>query len=223
MALTVVTWWWGNKYDEKYVRRLRDGFARNLSEPHRFLVVTDNKIEGIETTLIKDPGLTKHKGCLVRLRMFDDVWQRDIGIAKDDRIVVVDLDVVVTGSLDILFNKASPFNILKGANASNPCPYNGSMWMLRGGYAPQVWDEFTLERLGKIPRHEFPDDQGWMHHLLPNEDGWEVGLRSGIYAFHKPGWPGGDELPDGARLIVFPGKRDPSQFEHLSWVTDHWR
>lgn len=220
--LHVLTWWWGDKYPEHYVRRLRRGFAKYLSEPHRFVVVTDAALDGIETTIIKDPGLLQYPGCLARLRMFDEVWQRDIGIIPGDRAVVADLDAIVTGPLDPLFLRPEPFLILQDANVSNPCPYNGSLWMLRGGYRPDVWDDFTLRRLAEIPHHEFPDDQGWVAHMMPGEAGWKAGAQSGVYAFHKRGWESGDALPNGARMVVFPGRRDPAQFTHLPWVQEHW-
>lgn len=218
MALLITTWLWGNKYGPEYVQRLKAGVQRHLTQPHRFLCITDQEIEGVETTPIKDPGLTKHKGCIVRLRTFDEVWQRDIGATG--RIVCIDLDAIVTGPLDPLFDRPEPFVILQGVNLSNPCPFNGSLWMLRAGYRPDVWDDFTLAKLDKIERHEFPDDQGWLWHMIPEAAGWRSA--DGVYAFHKGGWRGGDNPPSNARLVAFPGRRDPAQFTHLKWVREHW-
>ena len=220
--LTIVTWLWGDKYGAEDVKRLQRGIARNLKDEHRFLCVTDDPIDGVETTIIKDPGLTKHKGCIARLRLFDEVWQRDIGCKDGDRIVNIDLDVVVTGDLAPLFCRADSFTILTGANAANPCPYNGSVWMLRAGAHVDVWEDFTLNALSMIPAHEFPDDQGWMAARLPGVVGWKVGSPSGIYAFQKPAWPKGDALPKDARLVVFPGWRSPEKFKHLDWIKEHW-
>lgn len=218
-GLTVLTWLWGAKYSPDYVKRLQAGVARHLRQPYRFLCVTDEAIEGVETTPIKDPGLTRHPGCIARLRLFDDVWQRDIGATG--RIVCIDLDAIVTGPLDQLFDRPEPFVILQGVNLSNPCPFNGSLWMLRAGYRPDVWDDFTLAELDKIERHEFPDDQGWLWHMIPEAAGWRSS--AGVYAFHKGGWPGGDDLPNGACFVAFPGRRDPAQYGHLKWVKEHWR
>ena len=30
-------------------------------------------------------------------------------------------------------------------------------------------------------------------------------------------------VPEGARIVAFPGHRDPSKYQHLSWVRDNWR
>jgi len=139
-----------------------------------------------------------------------------------DRIVCMDLDLIITGSLDPLFDRPEPFVILQGANSVNPCPYNGSMWMVKAEYRPDVWSDFTLDAATAVPWYAFPDDQSWFAHKLPNAAGWRAGPQSGAYAFKKPGWPKGDGLPADARLVAFPGFRDPSQFTHLPWVRDHW-
>lgn len=212
--LVIGTWLWGRKYSTLYVDRLRAGFKRHLTPPYRFEVFSPTP---------EDWHLTKIKGCFVRLRMFDPAWQKANGINPGDRIVCCDLDCVITGQLDPLFYRPEPFLILQGANAANPCPYNGSLWMLRAGYRPDVWTGFSLEAASQIPQYEFPDDQGWFAHKLPNEMGWKVGSPSGVYAFKKPGWPKGDDLPADARMVVFPGWRDPSKFTHLPWIKKHWK
>jgi hypothetical protein len=171
--------------------------------------------------LIRDLELTKIKGCFARLRIFDrefQEWHFNIG----DRIVCLDLDSVITGSIDYLFNTSADFLILQGANAANPCPYNGSVWMVRAGWRHDVWEDFSIEAASRVPFYEFPDDQGWFAHKLPGAPGWKVG-ESGIYAFRKPAWPKGDALPSNARIVCFPGNRDPSQFVSLPWVKEHWQ
>lgn len=214
MSLTICAWLWGNKYGPEYIARLGAGIHRHLRADHRFIVVRPE---------LSDYHLTEIPGCFARLRMFDPAWQRAHGIGTGDRLVCVDLDVIVTGELDPLFDRPEPFVILQGANAANPCPYNGSLIMLRGHAHPEVWGDFSLERANWIPKYEFPDDQGWLAVKVPGAAGWKAGTESGVYAFKKPGWPKGDDLPADARLVAFPGKRDPSQVTHLPWVKEHWR
>lgn len=226
MALVITTWWWGNKYGQNYVDRLKAGVTRHLTEPHRFMCLTDQVAaqtkDGIDYRPIEDKELLPVKGCFARLRTFDPYWQFIRDITKGDRIVCLDLDLIVTGPLDHLFYRPEPFCILQGANAANPCPFNGSVWMLRAGYRPDVWSEFSLEAAAKTKHFEFPDDQGWFWDRIPDAAGWQAGTRSGIYAYQKPGWPKGDALPHDAKIVCFPGKRDPSQFTHLPWVKEHW-
>jgi hypothetical protein len=211
--LVIVTWLWGDKYSQVDVQKLRNGVRRNLNEPYRLIVAHPRP---------EDKYLTDIPGCFCRLRMFSRDWQKENAIDYGDRIVCMDLDSVVTGNLDPLFLSPSSFMILQGANAANPCPFNGSLMMIRAGWHEEVWKDFSLEKAKEVPYYEFPDDQGWLHHALPNAAGWKVGLQSGVYAFQKPGWPKGEELPKDARLVVFPGWRSPEKFKHLPWVEEHW-
>lgn len=224
--LTIVTWLWGDKYSGDDVRKLRAGFRRHLETPNRFVCVTD-RAETFDPDIMTAPiwsgdiHLTKIKGCFARLRMFDPEWQEAIAPGCD-RIVCCDLDAIVTGPLDPLFDRPEPFVILGGANAVNPCPYNGSLMMLRPGHHANVSRDFTLAAAERVPKHEFPDDQGWLWHMIPNAATWRAGPESGVYAFLKPGWPKGSELPADARMVVFPGWRSPEKFKHLPWVQQHW-
>ena len=214
MALIVGAWLWGKKYHRGYVERLQRGLNRNLARTFRFMV--------FETTPADD-GL--RAGCLCRLRMFSPEWQRRHGIEQGDRLVCLDLDLVITGPVGPVFDRDESFVILQGANSANPCPFNGSVMMLRAGAHREVWDSFSIEKAREVPYYEFPDDQGWLWHMLPQAAGWSVGAASGIFAFRKPGWPKGDDanLPPDARIVSFPGARDPSQFMYLPWVREHWR
>lgn len=212
--LTVCTWTWGDKYKNGYVEKLQAGLARHMKQEYQFRVFSP---------LPEDMYLTEIPGCFARLRMFDPVWQERQGLKAGDQLVCLDLDNVITRSLGTLFVRSEPFIILQQANTSNPCPFNGSVMMLRAGAHPEVWTDFSVEAASRVPFYEFPDDQGWLHHKVPKAPGWWAGRHWGIYAFQKQGWPGGVALPHDARMVCFFGRRDPSQYMHVSWVKDHWR
>lgn len=209
--LTVCTWKWGDKYSDEYVTKLAAGVRRHLRQPHHFIVVSPAP---------RDKDLVG-RGCCCRLRMFDPKWQAAHGI--DDRLVCLDLDLIITGELDVLFNRPESFMVLGGANAVNPNPFNCSVMMLRAGYHEDVWTDFSLEAVHKVPWFVFPDDQSWIWHKMPRAITWQCGPRSGIWSFQKRGWPKDNKLPEGARIVAFPGSRDPKQFEHLDWVKEHWQ
>lgn len=227
MALKICTWLWGDKYDVDYVNRLAEGVRRHLTIGHHFICFVDRprrlpkEIIQIEIPYLH---LTEIKGCFTRLCLFDPTFQSKIGMLQGDKIACIDLDVIITGNLDTIFSRKEPFVILQGANSDNPCPYNGSVWMLEKDYRPDVWEDFSIEAASQIPFYSFPDDQGWFAHKMPNAAGWKVGAESGIYALGKPGWlPNSmNDLPKGAKIVAFPGWRDPKKFMHLTWVKENW-
>lgn len=210
--LNILTFRWGKKYPDFYVDRLRSGLQRHIKQEFRFEAVKPEP---------DDEYLTRIPGCFCRLRLFDPKWQEKNGLTG--RIVCIDLDVVITGDMDPLFDRPEPFVILAGANANNPCPINGSIWMLRAGYRPDVRSDFTIARSYQVKYDSFPDDQAWFAAKIPDYASWECGPKSGIYAFQKPGWPPGDTLPKDARMVAFPGWRDPSKFPHVNWIREKWQ
>jgi len=225
MAIDVITWMWGDKYGMRDIVRLFKAVKKNLRAEHRFHVFSEPDFPhledgyGIKAHPIEDPSLIG-RNCFCRLRMFDPRWQQRNDLRGT--IVSLDLDVVITGTLDPLFETSKTFMILRGANAANPCPYNASVMLLKAGHHAKVWTEFSIEKANAVPFYEFPDDQGWIWHMLPKAHGWPVG-KSGIYAFQKPGWPkGNDALPVNARLVTFIGARKPEQFTALPWVQKFW-
>src|SRR5262249_530839 len=147
-------------------------------QPFRFLLMTERErsvslSEGIERHAIKDSELTKIPGCFARLRMFERGWQMNRRLLGS--IVCLDLDVVITGSLDKLFDRKESLVILEGANSVNACPFNNSVFMFQAGSHHDLWSKFSLEAVQHIKQHKFPDDQGWFWHMVPNAATWKVG------------------------------------------------
>lgn len=225
MTLTVVTFLWGSKYSASYVDRLGEGLRRHMDAPYRFVVVTDYPRQFGRSVAyqekLRNPELTKVQGCFARLRLFDPIWQRELMLLTGDRILVLDLDLIITGKLAPLVQRPEPFVILQGVNnPKHPCPYTGSIWLTTAGYRPDVWSTFSLAEAQKLPRYAFPDDQGWLHAKIPDAAAYTD--KDGCYAFSKGPWQTGHGLPDNARIVAFPGSRDPAMFVHLPWVRLYW-
>ena len=193
--ITVCTWFWGDKYSRDYVTKLKNGVDRHLKQPHQFICF--------------EPDGDETRGCLCRIRMFDPEWQEGRGFG---RLVCIDLDSIIVGPLDPLFDRPEPFVIAAGLNMRNLCPFNCSLMMLRMGAHPEVWTDL---------KDWAGDDQEWLAHKLPNAATWT--FRDGIYGYAKPGWRSrGAGYPDDARIVTFAGASDPSQFISLNWVRENW-
>lgn len=231
--LTVCTWLWGRKYDWVYVKKLAAGVRRHLHVDYRFVCITDLTCEHIklnpefsgipihEMWPIPDKDLLSvDDGCYARLRMFDPGWRAERNIQT---LVCLDLDAVIVGNITSLFARHDKFKILHGGHF-NPCPFNGSVMMLVPGMSGFIWNDFTVEEAQRVARADGEyrgTDQTWIAHKAPFADGWT--WQDGIYAFQKPGWPKDSlDLPPPARIVVFPGKNDPSKLGHLPWIQRHW-
>lgn len=225
--LHIVTWLWGTKWPAEYAQKLFSSITRNLEQPHQLVLMSDvmerNGADAVHLINEADNQYLDKLGCLVRMRMFDKGWQERIGAHPGDRIVNIDIDCVITGSIDHLFAGDDEFRIMQGYNSTNPCPFNGSLWMFRAGERHDVWEDFSLEAHKKfnVPIHAIADDQGWLHHKFPNAKSYTP--KDGVYCFHKKTWPpGSTELPKGACLVAFPG-RSPESFQHFGWIKENWK
>lgn len=225
--LFVCAWLWGDKWSGPYAANLFNGLRRHIKQDYRSVLITDqDRNPGVDILCpieAADKLLLDKRGCLVRMRMFDATWQKRIGAKAGDRIVNIDIDAVVTGELDGLFDRRDAFTIMQGFNQTNPCPFNGSLWMFRAGERHDVFEDFSFEAYAerKVPFHAIPDDQGWLHHKFPSAGAWTH--KDGVYAFKKVNWPGdGHRLPGNARVVAFPG-RDPRDYRWLGWVREHWQ
>lgn len=101
-SVSVVTLKWGTLYGPEYANRLYAAVKRNLSVPHQFICFTDNP-EGL------DPGIKAFPIPDVPMPDYhlNSGWRKICLFRKDLPIsgvcLFMDLDLVVTGPLDVFF------------------------------------------------------------------------------------------------------------------------
>jgi len=250
VTLSVVTFKWKPRagyrsvYGPAQVNTLRRMVARNYAQPHRFICVTDDP-KGIDPEVeivplwddhasVPNPSFRTGPSCYRRLKVFS----RDMGAVLGERFVCMDLDVVITGDLTPLLDRPEPFVAWRNPNPK--WPLNGSMFMLKAGTRPRVWDSFDPK---SSPRRShaagcFGSDQGWMSYVLGSgESTW--GPEDGVYSFQdeivrrrsgltkglpprRPPYP----MPANARVVVFHGAVDPwmpAALKMAPWIEEHYR
>ena len=232
--LTILTWLWRQEggrasYLAEHVNVWADMVSRHLRRPHRIACVTDTP-EGIDGSveIIAPPGEFEGvsipswgKGkpqCFRRLVMFAP----DAADLFGPRFVSMDLDCVIGGPLDPLFDRPEDFVIFNGTAPGRP--YNGSMMLIRAGSRPQVYTRFTPEGATAAGRRFAGSDQAWLSHCLgPGEATW--GPRDGVHFWRRFGarFPASDP---NVRLLFFPGQPKPWEVVadgSSSWVAQHYR
>jgi hypothetical protein len=214
VALFISTWLWGTKWPPVYAERLFAGIKRNLREDYRSVLITDQPGDGGADLVCRIGDLERpylnRLGCLARIGMFDRLWQKRLRMKPGDRVVCIDIDAVITGNLDPLFQeRGDSFRIMQGFNSTNPCPFNGSLWMFRAGERHDVWDDFgpDAHRKFNVP----------IHAIAPQV--------SRCCVLHASGRRLQEEdrqaAPDGARIVAFPG-RNPNDHADREWIKDNW-
>lgn len=235
MTPNVVCWLWEtpgyrSQFTAEHVNTARRMVARHFSTPHRFICVTDRP-EGLDPGIdvvpawndhahVPSPNGRQNPSCYRRLRAFAP----DIAATFGERFVSIDIDVIITGDLNPLWNRPEDFVIW---GDTNPLTfYNGSMFLLTAGARPQVWCDFdpqTSPDKAYDAKH-FGSDQGWISYRLgPNEATWK--REDGVYSFRNDFLlPKQWQLPGDARAVFFHGKHDPwSEIpQRIPWVRREW-
>ena len=216
-------------FDERHVITLRNMVARHLKLPHEFVCVTDREFiaDGIRCVPLDDrshvPGTCGRKLT---------VWAPDAATRIGKRILALDLDMVIVDDITPLIDRPEPNVMFRNPNYTDGgrrAFYQGSIQLLNAGSQPHVWERFFGRDATAVINQRFGGfEQAWLSEMLP----WDLPFWSnqdGIYGAGRIGdWSTTnvvDELPEGARIVVFPGNREPSQ-EHVrekfAWVEEHY-
>lgn len=205
--LTVWTMWTGDAYDLYYVRRLRGEVKRYLQQPHKFVCITDKDIRVPFGYTMKPP--TTYPGWWGKIGLFKE------GVAAD-RNLWLDLDVIITGSLDELVDKychtclSMPLNWAQSGHGG--CQSSVMAWADNHNVR-QIYDLFDPKDARWPPVNDgyLWGDQEWITQLRdtrkiqvnPMNADW---VKS--YKYHVRGRGG---PPEGSKVIVFHGSPKPSE------------
>lgn len=212
---------WGRKYGPEWVTRLRNAVARNLKREYAFACVTEDPV----------PGVT----CIPLLCNLPTWWQK-IGLFRyhfSGDNLYLDLDVVITGSLDPLVgcleSDRSKLWTRDDFSYSLRAPkqgidedmrrtlggdgtINSSVMLWNGGMARDVWDKFTPDVMDRLH-----GDQNWITQVLhPGRIGFLPDDQVKSYKYHV--LRGENPGP----VTVFHGDPKPDQVRE-EWVRRHWQ
>jgi len=229
--LTVMTWLWtqpGGRTD--YTAGMVNTWAamvrRHLILPHRIACVTDIP-DGIDPSIaiiapprdfedVRIPTWGSEKPqCLRRVAMFAP----DAAARFGDRFVSMDMDCVIAGSLDPLFERREDIVLYQSPPGSlwDGRPYNGSMLMMTAGARPKVFNTFSERGAIEAGKRFRGSDQAWISHVLgAGEAVWNEA--DGVV------WWGRWHPTQNPRLCFFPGYPKPwDLLDDNDWVAQHYR
>jgi hypothetical protein len=218
--LTILTWLWEQpggrtKFTMDHVAIWADMVERNISMPHRLACVTTMKGLPAGIVRIEPPGefenITSRRwgngrpNCFRRLSMF----RRDAAEIFGERFVCMDLDCIIAGSLDPLFNRSDDLVLFKGTHTDRP--YNGSMMLIKAGCRPHVYEDFDQAGADASGEKFCGSDQAWLAHSLGwHEKTWYE--RHGVYHYgsiYKALNKSNAAKLGNLKVLFFPGKMKP--------------
>ena len=218
--VNILTLKWGDRYGPVFVNRLYTSVRENLSRPFRFFCLTDDHsglLSEIEVRALPKLELPEShaRTTWLKLGLFDDNQAEFKGDC-----LFMDLDIVVTGTLDCFFdympgkrciihNWTQRHLLFK----RRPDVGNSSIFRWRAHTMQFVVDKFYSEREWALANFRPP--QAYLTYALGEKYWWpEVWVQSfkrhsvPLFPLNLMMMP---HRPKDARILVFHGRPDPDQ------------
>ena len=223
----------GSKYSHKYVNTLYSMVKRNLTIPHKFVCLTDDP-KGIDKDIKILPLPKELTGWWCKPYMYS----ADLPLAFDSTILYMDLDVVISGNLNKLFEyETNNWCVIRDfTRAMQPKweKYNSSVVRFKLGELRHVWEDFIKDPKKIIQSHFGDQDWLWTSakgtaKTWPDEWiqswKWEIrkdrSLASGPRHNRKFSKVEEVEPPSQCCICVFHGDPNPHNCDD-PWVRNNW-
>lgn len=206
----------GGVYTAEWVRKLRDGVARHLALPHRFVCLSDVEVPCERIPLVEGRPGWWSKISLFRPGLFGGL------------VIYFDLDTVVVGSLDAI--AAYPHRFTMAHEFYRPEKLCSTAMAWNGDYS-FIYEAFATDPAGIAHRYDrmlpsegrigdqaFIEDQFAAFGVKADTFRDVCGARSvASYKVDKCQ----DAPPDGAAVVAFHGTPKPHEIK-TGWVPKTW-
>ena len=234
---------WGTLYDAGFVNKLYGMVSRSISGEFRFVCMTDDPsglnpaIEYQDCPAIEGPLPWRETGWRKIA-----LWAGTLPGMEGDWLFL-DLDVVITGSLDAFFDYLTDRSFVVMQNWTQPGQNigNTSVYRFRVGSHPDLLEELQRDFMGVIQR--YGNEQTFVTRNIPDTafwpDEWCVLFKVQCVPAMPMRWWQAPRLPTGARVVAFPGSPNPDDaadgiwpaksykklYKHIrpaTWINDYW-
>ncbi|WP_296889727.1 hypothetical protein [Thiobacillus sp.] len=236
---------WGTLYPAGYVNKLYGMVRRNIQGPLRFVCLTDDP-SGVRSeveclpcpTVALQPPYNNTGWRKIAL------WARELP-GMDGDWLFLDLDVIVTGSLDDFFSFAPEKSFVVMQNWTQPGRGigNTSVFRFRVGQHPYIYDRLVPEFKTILAQHKI--EQIYISRTISEmafwPDAWCVLFKTHCVPPMPLRWWKTPTRPATARVIAFPGDPNPHDavrgiwpvkkpykkfykfIRPATWIADYWR
>lgn len=204
----------GGLYDAEWVRKLRDGVARHLALPHRFVCLSD-----VDVPCERIPLETEWSGWWSKIELFRP------GLF-DGAVLYFDLDTVVVGSLDKIAEYPHQFTMAHEFNQPHLLCSTAMAW--RGDYS-FIYDRFAADpKMARwydagLPREGRIGDQAFIEDCMEDR---KVDTFRDLFGHTSVASYKIDRCqsapPADAAIVAFHGSPKPHEIT-TGWVAETWR
>ena len=221
---TVICLKWGTRYGPEYVNCLFRSVAANTKRSLRFVCITDDTKgidEAVETQLMPPFDLPEELRFHPFRRMF--LFDQRVGDLSG-AVLHFDLDLLVTGSIDALFDykPESRFVTIENWTQIGKNIGNMSVFRYRIGELQEVWQRFRADPMAMKVRYR--NSQTFVSRTLDHVDffprEWCLSFKHSLV----PRWPMNfivaPKLPPETKVVAFTGRPDIDEARRGEWPVD---
>lgn len=211
--LTVVCVWWGTLYGINYVEKLRNMVARHLTIPHDFVCITPHKTVPDGVIRMEPPVDPSAEG-----------WWQKVGLFSPDlfgpsqRLLYLDLDVVIINSLDELASSSNLFCMIENFGPNKGHAAHNSSVML---WSPTPNTHRIFTAFSPDVMKELHGDQCWIWRVL-GDDLIRDFHRHQCVSFKYEKHPQWRHANDKTSVVIFHGNPKPHNCGDQK-IISHWR
>jgi hypothetical protein len=235
---------WGDRYPGLYVNTLWSMIRRHTKRNTRLICYTDDPT-GIDPAIQCLPMPTVKLPAYAANLPWRKVsfWSRTVeGISGD--VLFVDLDLVITGSIDEFFDFSpqSTFCVIENWTQMGSGIGNTSVYRFRVGSHPYLADNLNNDPEGTLAK--FPNSQTYISKTIREKVFWPAPWCQSFKHTLMPRWPLNfiqtTQLPPDTKAVAFTGKPDPDEardgiwkapwykkwYKYVRptpWIAEHWR
>ena len=243
MTKTIICMKWGARYGAVYANRLYAMVRRHLTGDLRFICFTDDR-EGLR------PEVEAHD--LPPIELPDRVrwlpwrkislWQSPL-IDLEGEVLFLDLDIVITGSLDDFFTyEPGAFCVIENWTQKGQGIGNTTAYRFTVGRHTDIFERFASDPEAVLA--QFRASQQYVSACIPEKRYWPlswcVSFKHSLLPSFPMNWVKTPALPRDARIVAFTGHPDPDEaalgqwaapwhkrfYKHVRptpWIAEHWR
>lgn len=236
---------WGERYGPDYVNKLYGMIRRHTTGDFRLCCLTDQPdgirpdVDCFDCPIIDIPAPHNNRGWR-KVNLFSQTVADLQG-----QVLYLDLDLVITASLDGFFEHQPEASFVIMDNPTQPGQGIGNTSVYRFEVGAHT---HVLERLLDNPEqhiHQYRNSQTFISRTLGQMHTWPKDWCRSFKAECVPPMPARwwktPVLPEGARVIIFTGKPDPDEaaigkwpvnqfykriyktLRPTPWITEHWK
>ena len=223
---TVICIKWGTAYGPEYANTLYSMVKRNTARPLRFVCFTDDasalvpEIEALPLPPVAlPPSHQWHAWRKISL------WAHELAGLSGD-VLFLDLDVVVTGSIDVFFDfkPEETYCVIENWTQMGEGIGNTSVFRLKVGAHAEVFDALAADPEGTVGR--FRNSQTFVSRSISRMTYWPAEWCVSFKHTLLPRWPlnfvATAPLPPETRVVCFTGYPNPDHVRDGRWPTRTW-